>query len=567
MTNLRNPSKYQQAILEWIRGETGDAIVEAVAGSGKTTTLEMAWSTVQKCRPGARAMFLAFNRSVAEELRKRLPGLEARTLHSLGNQPTKKWIGWHAPVDSKKYRSLATNYLRKTATGNDRTNPYLANDLARLADLARLSLVNLTDENALNQLVEHHNIGRRFRTIKNYLHLVGKMCDEGEALAQSGHIDFTDQLWIPARRKLPLETYDWVFIDESQDLNLAQLELVKRSRAPGGRLLFVGDAAQAIYGFAGADATALQTIERSLGAARLPLSITYRCPIEHVSAASQIVPELEPRPDAPDGTFSVLDVAKALEVVEANDLVLSREVAPAVAIQRYLEEGSTRAYVDDQDRWKQLKGRLAAYQRKDVPPSDLEGFLSDTIARAEASDASDDRQIDLDKALAIVIRGQAADYRGFATAIDRVFAPQVGAVRCLTIHKAKGLEADRVFLIRPDLLPHRLAERSWQRTQEENLLYVALTRAKEDLFICEGELQSLADSPSTPTKVQKGGGIWGTRFFHLRGQPAGTMTYHASPSSPTSGYAREHYFHDGICVHCDKPEKMATRFGWRCQRD
>lgn len=51
-----------------------------------------------------------------------------------------------------------------------------------------------------------------------------------------------------------------------------------------------------------------------------------------------------------------------------------------------------------------------------------------------------------------------------------------------TIHRAKGLEADRVFIIRPELLPHPLAKGAAEHQQERNLKFVALTRAKKHLF-------------------------------------------------------------------------------------
>ena len=51
-----------------------------------------------------------------------------------------------------------------------------------------------------------------------------------------------------------------------------------------------------------------------------------------------------------------------------------------------------------------------------------------------------------------------------------------------TIHRAKGLEADTVHLVRPDLLPHPMA-RGWQVEQETHLRYVAHTRANRSLTI------------------------------------------------------------------------------------
>ena len=67
-------------------------------------------------------------------------------------------------------------------------------------------------------------------------------------------------------------------------------------------------------------------------------------------------------------------------------------------------------------------------------------------------------------------------------AIANLSKPTNNAVNLTTIHGAKGLESHRVFHLRPDLVPHPRAEKDWEQQQEKNLYFVALTRAKQDLF-------------------------------------------------------------------------------------
>jgi superfamily I DNA/RNA helicase len=55
-----------------------------------------------------------------------------------------------------------------------------------------------------------------------------------------------------------------------------------------------------------------------------------------------------------------------------------------------------------------------------------------------------------------------------------------------SIHRAKGLEAKRVFILRSDLLPHPMAKSEWAKGQEKNLSYVAKTRAIETLVYVDG---------------------------------------------------------------------------------
>jgi len=65
--------------------------------------------------------------------------------------------------------------------------------------------------------------------------------------------------------------------------------------------------------------------------------------------------------------------------------------------------------------------------------------------------------------------------------IGGIFSDDTRGIVLSTIHKSKGLENDRVFFLLPELLPSRFATMDWQLEQEENLRYVAITRAKKEL--------------------------------------------------------------------------------------
>ena len=67
--------------------------------------------------------------------------------------------------------------------------------------------------------------------------------------------------------------------------------------------------------------------------------------------------------------------------------------------------------------------------------------------------------------------------------IQSIFSDEIEGIILSTVHKAKGLEADRVFIVRPDLLPMTKNIRSqWEKQQEINLTYVAITRARKELI-------------------------------------------------------------------------------------
>ena len=66
-------------------------------------------------------------------------------------------------------------------------------------------------------------------------------------------------------------------------------------------------------------------------------------------------------------------------------------------------------------------------------------------------------------------------------AIEAIFSNNASGTTLATVHKAKGLEAPRVFILNPDGMPSKWARQEWQMQQERNLQYVAVTRALETL--------------------------------------------------------------------------------------
>jgi superfamily I DNA/RNA helicase len=66
--------------------------------------------------------------------------------------------------------------------------------------------------------------------------------------------------------------------------------------------------------------------------------------------------------------------------------------------------------------------------------------------------------------------------------VYKVFDDSQKGVTFSTVHKAKGTEAERVFILEPDLMPHPMAKKPWEQQQERNVRYVALTRSKRELF-------------------------------------------------------------------------------------
>jgi DNA helicase-2/ATP-dependent DNA helicase PcrA len=499
----RTLSRYQANILHFVEHGTGDGIVGAVAGSGKTTTLTMAARAIR-----GDALFLAFNASIAKELAGRLSGtsMTAKTIHSVGMGALTKAFG-RVRVDEYKYRDLCDREAaRILPPGADRKSAApLSRMLLKLCDFARLTLTDPRDAGAMWAMADRYNVEvpggtpEAERLAAAVFEAVARLIAAGRELASgpAHSIDFTDMIYLPVALDLTPAQAAWVFVDECQDLNRAQLELVLRTRAAGGRMLFVGDDRQAIYGFAGADSDSFWTIHRRTGATLMALSVCYRCPTAVLDLARQLVPEIEAAPGAPAGTVGYVKEAELHKDLRAGDLVLCRLTAPLVSLCLDLIGRKIPAKV----RGREIGQQITAIVRRvaDMPGYSWEGFGELLALYAAGQSAKLANRADAESALQAMedrVAAVRACYEGFEATgadhlcalIDGLFAGdnERGAVILSTVHRAKGLEERRVYILKPEKLPLSWPKQTDEEAaQENNLRYVAITRAKEALYFVE----------------------------------------------------------------------------------
>ena len=495
-------SAHQAAILDFVRSGRRHGLVEATAGAGKTTTLVMVARLLVDelgLSPG-RVAFLAFNRSAAAQLKDRLPaGVDALTLHALGRRVL---LGTHGrlELDEDKYIRLAA---AQGAPEHARAALSAAARFARL-DLAQAptDTPGLLARYGLELPLEPGDVA----------HYLGAMLDASTAWPQ---VDFTDLLYLPVRLALPVPRYDFVCVDEAQDMSRLSLAFVRRLVSAGARALFVGDASQAIYGFAGADARSLDRVAAATFATRLPLSVSYRCPTRHVVLARRLSPSMLPHVGAPMGRVSVTSAADLVGRLATGDLVLSRTNGPLLDVALAVAAAGLPASVLGDDSLAAAEGlvtRLAgngAVGRRELELSlaaeveRLERTMPLSLDLPEALDAA--RHVHQAASVAIAVAGS-GDVARVKAAVTRLFGAggEGETVLLSTVHKAKGREAQRVFLLAPEDLgigadgrsapigaeddpgaakdPGTLDDRA-----EANVLFVALTRAKRELVLVEKE--------------------------------------------------------------------------------
>ena len=485
------PSKYQVAIYDFIQNGHGNAVINAVAGSGKSTTLVNALKLIPADQS---VLFLAFNKSIVEELKIKvgnLPNVTIRTLHSLGASALMKQL--HTNTDRDKYKvwlnsGVKYGNIKPTCELEAEEVEEWKDNIRKLTDLMRVNLCESMAEGA--DLAMKHGLF----LYDNEIEIAWKAIQWGKGDITT--IDFTDMIFLPNIMKIRMPQYDWVLIDECQDLNAAQRGMFLKCVKKGGRFIAVGDPQQAIYGFAGADVESFNLLKRLPDTQELPLSVCYRCDAEIIKMAKTIVPQIEARDGAPEG---VIDQQSKMANIQDGDMILCRNTAPLTNLcMKYIASG-VKAYIKGKDIGTNLINMLEKARRTNIAEamSVLQKELSkiaEKIAQKERCDLAEARKSptyeaynDKIQALEVLSEGL-SQTRQLVSRIEEIFSDDSRKGICLsTIHKAKGLEADRVFIACPDKLYNKRAMRiAWMAEQEKNLVYVAYTRAKHYLgFIAD----------------------------------------------------------------------------------
>lgn len=501
------PSPMQVAIFKAIRDTQDSLIIEAVAGSGKTTTIVAAVKIIPE---NLRTMFLAFNKSIATELSEKLPEhVNCMTLNSLGYRAWMKYIGGRADVKTNKITNILKQPQFKTEYGEWKVRQllYPVNQLIGFAKQAGLvpkdaqsyvktSLVDDTDA-AWKHIINYHNVdfnvkrdgkslGEYRRELAETTDMAIKMARQALTLSirKKNEVDFNDQLFMPVVYGAEFAKHDVIFLDEAQDISHIQRVMVKRALVDGGRVIAVGDRHQAIYGFRGADSSSLDNIKRMFNCVVLPLSVSYRCGVDIIELAQNIVPHIEARDGAQQGKIEYLTpYSETYLPFKPHDYIICRNVAPLVTLAFTIIRSGKPAYIVGDDIGKtisklitklkptginNLRQRLYEWEKAEIQR------LQEADPMAVGSWISDRA----DTVRAFIDSSGANTVEELLRTIEELFENNAdNAIKLSTIHKSKGLESDRVFILDQKLMPSKYATHDWQKEQEDNLKYVAITRA------------------------------------------------------------------------------------------
>jgi superfamily I DNA/RNA helicase len=523
-------------------------MITARAGTGKTTTLvggikrlkmldpgikpsneqQSIWDVVLQSRYHKFTCFAAFGREIAATLRERVPeGVDAKTLHSIGFRAVAK--AFNLPKDAVERGEERIPNIIQELTGKDirelrRETPTIIGAVENLVEKCQLNLVDPDQHHGedwtqvMLEMCQRYDIDTgEDRLEQQIFGLVPQVMNRMLDVSKDGCITHADMIWLPVVLNLPLFKFDILFVDEAQDMNACQHALIKRL---GRRLILCGDPAQAIFGFAGADSDSMPTILRYLqeqpqGVAERKLTVTRRCGKAIVREANQEVPDFFAHPSNPEGIVKTMNyplqpgprgangerTTKEIPIedtylpdVQVGDMVLCRSVAPLVSQYFKLMKMGKPATIQGRDIAQQIINLITKMKVNTV--QELVGRLDDwlheelTKEQAKRNPRESFMQMLKDRYdCAMFFSEGLQTVRQVIDRIQQVFVKDeegkdIKKVRLMSIHKSKGLEANRVFYLRPAVYPGRSEAKmsAWQRIEERNLRYVAKTRAINELI-------------------------------------------------------------------------------------
>lgn len=436
--------------------------IRALAGTGKTATLEMFEPILPK-RP---VLYLAFNKRVVEEAKGRLRSTTTiKTFNSLG-------LGiWGNGRSIKLDKDKTKNLFKELVDAMSKAEREVAWDCYHLVregvDKAKaLGYVPAGSYDNARRLVDRQTLHQSLEEVPDDLtsDLIDAVLLRSIAAAYKGHIDFNDQLYMPALFGGAFPQFPTVLVDEAQDLNPVQHELLRR--LVRGRIIIVGDPWQSIYGFRGAKAEGMAALETKHNMTVLPLSTSFRCPEAVVRAAQWRVPHF--RWSKPGGSVETLPTL-FVDDLRPDAVILCRNNAPLLHVALLLIAGGRPASVLGSD----LGPKLVGIMRRFGPDNQSRDLTLSSIAEWEAIRLERESKTAGDMADCMRVFARVGENLGQAISYaEHIFAQRGGTVLS-TVHKAKGLEWESVYFLDPMLIGHS--------EQEKNIRYVAQTRSADYL--------------------------------------------------------------------------------------
>lgn len=473
----------QQAIVDWFINGRGNLVVRARAGTGKTFTIVFAVSRA----PERRKLYAVFGKDNQLEAEQKIadPNVEVLTLHALGLRFINGvWTG------SKFDKEGDVEMDRIIAAAPRNTPGEVLAAVSKLVAFAKNCFANVPSLPQMMDLADARNIQIESEDFSDRMIAEIAIQAMRNAMVRDAQrrVSGNDMVWLPVAMGWVRPCYDLVVVDEAQDMNLPQLLMAMGACVKGGRVAVVGDDRQAIYAFRGAVQNGLDMMKEKLAAVELGLTITRRCPQVVVEHCQQWVPDYQAAPEAPKG--ELLNIGEGIlgESLQVGDAVLSRKNAPLMPICLSLLRKGVPARIRGRDVGATLAGIARKLKAKSVPHliEKIHAWVKKQQQRIGSGPHAESKlEVVEDQAACLIALAEGCvNVDEIFVRINDIFVDKEGFQRpCValsSVHKAKGLEWNNVYLIAETFRPERGGE-------EENIAYVACTRAKKKLVYVHGK--------------------------------------------------------------------------------
>lgn len=470
MSDKPKPTDEQIAIVNRLRTTDDNILVNALAGGGKTSTIELMMEKTTEP-----TLYLAFNKPVVDEAMERLPsGILIKTFNSIG---LKCWGDGNgkAKTNPKKMYEMMKEYMNglKKQDREEVNEAYwdilgavrMAKNLGYVPEGKYPHAKRLCDQKTLCARIEN-------RLTAFGLQVVDDLLFQSIKASYAGAVDFDDQVYMPALFGGSFPRFPRVFVDERQDLSPTNVALL--DKLAKDRLCCVGDRWQAIYGFRGAETNGMDRSKDKFKMIEMPLSYSFRCPENIVKAVHWHVPHM--KWIKPGGVYEKLQVLDPANIPDGA-AIICRNNAPLFGTAFALLSRKRSVQVAGSDIGPKILRLLGKIGTSGDSSEDLM-FKVDSW-RDHQLQSTNSPQTVHDNAECMKVFASWGNSFDQAVGYAKHIFEQQGTIKLITGHKAKGQEWETVYHLDKFLLS--------KEEQDLNLKYVITTRAKQELFEIESK--------------------------------------------------------------------------------
>lgn len=480
-------SSEQMALVTYAESGTGNAAGRARAGTGKSATGE----EMMEQAPEASKAYVQFNKRNQLEMQARItaPRCEVVTFHSACNRfLTKNWGFMRA--QSFWAEANRVNAIDSACKG------FPLNQTVKLISNCKNEFPHLPTVEQVQKIALKYGIEdctQQKYPLETIIDLAAKALPLALEKPANKQISFDDMIWVPVVNGWVSPIADFVIGDEFQDMNAVQHAAFLKLY--GKRAAILGDDRQQIYGWRGAVHGGFDAMVASLKAPVFPITVSRRCARAIVGSVTQWVPDFQAYEHAEQGEFNPqVEFNGMVKQAKPGDAILSRLNAPSLAVCFTFLRAGIAARIEGRDIAAQLESivKQVADTTNDIVEflNKLETWRTVRISKAQGWNAQATIDFVCDQADTLkVLADNCNSVQDMFTKLNTLFEDSNGnerpCVKISTVHKAKGLEWSKVYIL-SDTFRGRANITDEQAKEEENVLYVARTRAKSSLNLVRG---------------------------------------------------------------------------------